>query len=221
MVKTKSSKMTVFERGSVHNKAITKRSIKQEVRKALNSSSVTEIKRHRSLQNAGVDNVTTYLNLLNANANGTSDLTQRIGDRICITKIEVALSGLLADTTNILRVIMFIWYDDNNLNPPNDSQVFDDTATTTGRIYGGINYDGLSPKGKRMRILYDKRIALSSSRPYLSWNVTKAYKRGIDVQFTAGGSSGVGIPYLAFLSDSSAAAHPTVIAYARVMYSDV
>lgn len=198
---------------------VKKTNFTQLVNKALLRSNVIEQKRHRGTIGGSVQTTPSIISLLNGMTQGIGDLNVRTGDEITVTKINMNFSCLLGDATNLVRVILLSW-DDNNATAPVGTDIFDDTSTAMTMLFGPLNEDNL--KAKRMKIFYDKRFALYSSSNYFYKTINKTFSKGHSVVFS-GGSSSVGrhMPYCILISDSSAVVHPDFNAYHVTHYTDL
>lgn len=180
-----------------------------------------ELKRNRVLINTVlVAGTTVYQNCLQALTVGTSDIGNRIGDRINMKRMllngRCYWSGAGVDS---IRCIIFIWNEDIGASAPTDSQIFDDVLSSTTRVYGALNYDSRYPKGKRFKVLYDKHFTLSTDNQSVSFNRT-IQLRGAPAQTSAGASfttNGMGIPHILYISNA-----PTnVINYCVTEFTDL
>jgi len=196
--------------------------INTQIKKFLQTSSMIEQKRNRYLINGGVAltaGTSLYSNILTGAVVGTADLANRIGDRINLT--QIIMRGVLNWTgagVNHIRVIVFLYNADIAGGNPNDSVMLDDTATNVTRIYGELGRDTFYPKNKRFQILSDRSYQLSSAKPVQT--LSKVYKLNKSVQAVAGASfatSGVGIPFVMMLSDSTVVPY----VYATASYTDL
>lgn len=146
---------------------------------------------------------------------GNTDTT-RVGDKILPTSLEMNFQfvAVPADVTNYIRHIVFRW-------KPNTVSVTPAVASILA--YAGTAQSPASPyyhDGRnQFEILYDKMYTFDA------YNITKVIKETVPlarktVNFVAGGNNGMGHLYQITLSDSGAVAHPTVIGYVRLNYTD-
>lgn len=77
----------------------------------LNNTPYTEYKVTDVAGGGGVDTSGTMVDLLSSLSRGDSPLNQFDGGRINPQGIQVRLSGVVGDATNILRVLVFQWFD--------------------------------------------------------------------------------------------------------------
>lgn len=198
--------------------------VKKEVKKALMKNSLIELKRQRTQSGATLSTTPAIINLFTGNTQGLGDLNVRVGDRLRMQKLDISGRFTYGDSTQIIRAIVFLWHDDSTvgMNPPTDQQLLDDTTSNDAVLYGDINNDGSNPKGKKFQILYDKRFYLNQvSKPQIDFQFKRTWKYGKTVGFSAGASTGLGIPYLLLVSDSSVASHPSYYMNVKIHYNDL
>lgn len=150
-------------------------------------------------------------------AQGDTDQT-RDGDQLYLRSIKGKAQIQVADTTNIVRFIIFQWYMDTNVvgSAPTVSQILQSVGTAIGPM-SGYNHDGRY----NFRILYDRTCFLDTTDKVqcgLQWYINKGLRR--KMQFHGGATGGKNKIYLLLLSDSGAATHPSVAYYNRTAYSD-
>jgi len=141
---------------------------------------------------------------------------QRVGDEILLKKLMFTFSWAVADTTNLCRLIMFRWDDNNAITAP----IRADVMANTGPL---AFYNDTNIENGRVKILYDKTIALSTQGPaaYVrrgSVYGTKLGKKKLVFNPTAITAKGA-IYYLA-ITDSIAASHPSLGLTTRLHYTD-
>lgn len=147
-------------------------------------------------------------------AQGDTDIT-RDGDELYLKSIRLKSLIQYADTYNACRTIIFQWYDDTTPTPG-------DVLSPT---YVGGQQAPLAPYkhdlASKFKILFDKTILVDTYRPHAILDtgyITGGFKRR--VHFTAGGTTGVNKLYLLQISDSGVSTHPTMIAVARLNFTD-
>lgn len=200
-------------------KRVQKKRQRAPLARALVNSKLVEQKRHRGIISASVLSATTIASVLSGNSQGLSDLNNRIGDVINITKLEFAYSALLSDSTNVLRLILFL-YKDMNITAPDEGAIFDDSSSMATKLYGPLNEDNI--KGGRIKVLMDKRIILYNSKNFVGGYIKRTF-RGLAKTTFSGGSTTYGrnMPYFAFVSDSTAVSHPQLEIYHTTHYTDL
>jgi len=174
-----------------------------------------EIKCTDSLANASSVSSSGLLSDLFLNmVGGTSWYNQYVGQKITPTSIELRYQFVCADVTQIMRCIVFQWFDSGS-------------APTTATVLQSLN--ALSPKQinnrSEMKILADRLHHLSIFATGGNYCVgdrihIKANKMQSAIYNAATGRY-KGQLYALWISDSSVVVHPTVTFYSRVYYSDV
>lgn len=205
-------------------KGVSTKQVSTIVKKTLLNNNVVELKKHRYQLNSNLSTTAQFYPLLNASAQGDSDLEQRIGNRIKLKSIRITGNLIQGDTYNIIRMVLFIWNDDNTSgkNPPVDGNIFDDTSTVFGRQYGELASASTNPSRKVIQVLGDKRVVLTATNNVKQFSFRKTFKIGKDVTFGSDSvSTGVGIPHLMIITDSSAITHPAVNFYSVCHYNDI
>lgn len=159
-----------------------------------------------------------FLERLTPISQGTTDVT-RIGDKVRLKALFLDYQIVCSDATNLVRVVVFQWHPQTNLVAATLTEIFQYFAI-------GDNREVLSPYvhdyGDQFRVLYDRLYTLDLASAY-----TKSFKGVISLKrakkqmaYAAGGSQGSNQLYIAVLSDSSAASHPTFTYVSRVIYED-
>lgn len=135
------------------------------------------------------------------------DFDQRIGNTVLCTGLFGKLYFSAADTTNVVRCIIYIAHD------------ISDTLST-------LTVHGL-PDPNRFAIIYDKMIVLNSSGAdvkalTIAKKFNRGRKKGIQVQFDADTATDhtKNDIQIMFVSDSGVVSHPTVSGTLRTYYKD-
>lgn len=145
---------------------------------------------------------------------GDTDVT-RDGDTIHLDEIEFRYSTILADTTNVFRVILFQWH-------PTSAPTIGAILLTLGSN-NGVNSAFTVDYEQQFKILYDRvhylnSVAVPQSGVEHVIKIRKGFQKRL--QYVAGGTTGSNHIYSAYISDSAAAAHPSINAVMRVRFSD-
>lgn len=151
---------------------------------------------------------------------GTGIVKNRIGNKIKLRSIDLRVKsylGALSDSNNVVRIIVLQWRD----APATllyASQIVYDWATTTPSVNSGYN----PTEAGKFRILYDKRITLSSAgtSTYNAKRIIYKLDKNIVYNFTSGATQG-GEIFIFTVSDSGATPHPYCDVMMRVKYTDV
>jgi len=147
---------------------------------------------------------------------GTTDST-RIGDMVTIISVggryTIGAGGLpgVGDAFNVVRVVIFQW----------KSQ----TAPTFQDIWQGVNNPLTSfthDSAGQFNVLWDRLHVVSPESNSAESVVIKSKRLiwGGKVHFVSGSTAGSGKIYLAALSDSAGAPHPSINFYGRIRYVD-
>lgn len=167
-----------------------------------------------------------YIRDLTEITQGTSDASQRIGDKIkCLSqkfRVQLALAPA-GDLVNYVRIILFQWHPQNITTP-----VPSDILQTTNP-YSFYEHD----RGTNFSVYFDKTYTLSStgtSSRILNWTFRLGKKRGrgprrfvkSTIKYTGGGSNNGGLDHLymlAWSNDTTGAVPALGYAY-RMTYTD-
>lgn len=144
---------------------------------------------------------------------GTDD-GQRLKHQISLKSLHLNVCAYPADATNILRFIVFQYFDDSF---PTTANILQSTSSTNSWL-SPYNFDN----AKAFRILYDSSKMLNGvAKPGIVFNkyvkLTKARK---NVEYSGTTSNGLNKVYLLVVSDSTAVSHPTFKGIATLTYTD-
>lgn len=164
--------------------------------------------------------VLAIMSALQGNSQGTGDKNQRIGDSISMTSLHFKGSVSVADTTNLVRLICFLWKPSLADATPTVGDILS-TSYSANYVYGYKSVDNL--REKSVRILYDRTIKLSSLgdtyQQMISYN--HKFKTPVKIQFDSGSTTNcTNCPCWLIISDSSGAPHPSYLASYRIYYTD-
>lgn len=158
----------------------------------------------------------TILDLSNI-SQGSTDLT-RDGDSATIRTLHI--KGHLGnnDTYNIVRLIVFQWTSNSNVDAPTVGKLLD--STLLGTVYAThapYNHDRRS----QFRVLWDKTFTAYADKPVVLFD-TK-YLRAVTprIQYIAAGTEGFNKLYMCMISDSSAVSHPPVVLSSKLNFADM
>lgn len=155
-------------------------------------------------ENGGVVNISDI-------SQGDTDIT-RDGDQLLVRSIELACSFVVADATNLMRLLVVQWM-------PQGVPALSDVITSTGGPLACLA-PYLHDTRYQFRVLYDKRVAVDTYNP-----IKIIHKRLIripirKIQYVAGTNVGNNKIYAMFISDSAAVSHPTVNYQFKLNFSD-
>jgi hypothetical protein len=145
---------------------------------------------------------------------GTTD-TQRIGDMVEVVKTTIngSFANSSTDTTNVIRLIIFRWMQDDTTSVP----VIADILQGTG-VYNMYHRDNL--RAKKFIILNDVMRGTSLQGPAVSV-FQGGFKQDFRIKFQAATSAATSQIYYLAISDSGAVNHPTLNLIHRTWYIDV
>jgi hypothetical protein len=145
--------------------------------------------------------------------NNTTTDVGRVGDRVAITNVQLKITALKADTTNIIRITLIQWFPDDSIDAPNLAAIY---ASSSAPWLSPFNHDN----NKKFRVLYDKTCIMNVDMPqcYREVNAQRFPMRYL--QYQAGSPNGNGMVYLALVSDSTASSHPSIDFTARFDFFD-
>lgn len=145
--------------------------------------------------------------------------SQRIGNQIDCSHMELSYELTTGDTTNVLRIIVFQWREDDIAIGPVYTDILyrpNSSVPYTNALY---NFDN---RGS-YKILYDKKHFIDADNDVVSAFGHKKYIKipHSKIDFNgAGATTGKNMIYVLSVSDSAAAAHPGFINQSRLYYRD-
>jgi len=156
-----------------------------------------------------VSNAATLIDLTSISV-GNNAIT-RVGANITVKSFEMNCIFTLADTTNIIRMMIFEWIPSDTSDVPSSSELL---LTSSSVLSQTLPY-----KPSRFKILYDKNFVLDTYHPILE-NKLKL-KLDHQVSYDLSVDTGSRHIYLYLQSDSGASAHPGVAYDAVLKFVDV
>lgn len=171
----------------------------------------------RTLINTTVDDNTGTFYSMHPTGVGTNDLS-RLGDNIFPLGLQIKGLVGVADTSNMVRVLVVQYMDDANTSSPNIDKILASTYK------GGIGYP-LAPyshgnHNKAFRILGDKTMLVDTYRPFKRFSFKIPGKKLHKLWYSVGGTTPIkGGLYVVAVSDSSAVAHPSLLATCRLWFN--
>jgi len=172
---------------------------KNEIKSMINSSLSQREQLKWATQVSTISSVSTTLSIFDFTtvSSGTTSNT-RVGTSISPKKAHFRGQIILGDTTNLVRFFVFRWHPDNNSDTPTSSEIF---ASASDPLSDFVYF-----KQRRFTILYDQLYSLDTYHP------TKLIDFELDLggslNFTSGNNGAEHI-YVAMVSDSTAAPHPS------------
>lgn len=142
---------------------------------------------------------------------------QRIGDVINLQSIKIRGTVLVGSTTNYMRIVLFRWRSDSNLDIPAVDKIFGSSYTGSGLApYSPIEAE--KSVREKFTVLGDKFVVCHQDKPLVAFNFNR--KLNTKVYFNRAGQQGKGHIYMAFLSDDGAITYPAVTWVAETVYTD-
>lgn len=218
-------RMTMMKRGP----ALSSRQ-KAQVKRLVDSES--ELK-YIAFSSGAATSVTSTMNISNspfAVPQGVTD-SERVGDSLkyCGT-LEfryqcVCAQGATGDVYDNIRIVIFQWHPNST---PIASSVFLTGPSGSVDIFSTYSHDNR----QLFRVLYDKTHCMVGQVNAAITPATEAVSTGVihafipmkpaqkHTQFAGGGATGTNLIYIALVSDSSAATHPTITYQSKLFFRD-
>lgn len=153
---------------------------------------------------------------------GAGDQGYRVGDKCDLCGLNYNVTFRIGDTTNIMRMILFQWRSTPGVTPA-QTDIMSYGVNAPEAVLSSYNHDN----GDRYTILLDKTVNLDSNnnsvmvkRGTLNLSRKKKFRFQGTLNFVSDGSNTTNGIWALFISDSTAAGHPTVDYYFRTTYRD-
>lgn len=214
-----------------------KRVFRKKRGRKLNPRQKAEVKRliGHQIEQKYIDLVSNYAGIVNT---GTITkivmpvagvyLGQRVGDQITVKSILFNYSVIGYDYTNMFRVLIIKWKNDDASAVPTVSSILNSGSLGADQApLAGYNWDNW--KAGDFRVCYDRLHALSQGNGVTSPGSTvhtvrkKLYGKKLHngvVTLNTGAVTGEGCYYMVFITDSGVAGHPKVNYTCRTVYTD-
>jgi hypothetical protein len=200
----------------IRNAKAIRKIARQEINRDLEVHYVDTAQATITADSAGV--ISTQLSTI---AQGNND-SNRTGDNVKIKSIQIKGTCVTADATNVMRIVLFQWLQNSGSVAPTAL----DVLQNTGQPYSPYSPYTKDVAGYNMIPLADRMLTMNTlsdvNKPFTIKVSGKKLRKGNaldNIQFTAGGTSGIGHYYLLFLSDSGALSHPTFSYYCRIRFT--
>lgn len=189
-----------------------KRRYKRFVRKVKHIANTAGEKKYFAVSSGGpqtVDSTGTITSISNI-PQGDTDNT-RDGDQAYIRSLELFWEADAADVFNVLRLLVVQWY-------PATTPLVTDILLTTGvdGFMSPYNHD----QRFQFRVIYDKRVTISTDRPAANFRVRLRRFGRRRIQYLGGTTDGQNKLYLLKISDSGAVSHPFIQNFTKLNFSD-
>lgn len=198
-------------------KIATLRSAKLLVNRALRQTEEVKWWEQNWTASADYSGTSTHVSLVDI-AQGSA-YNQRVGDKMRFKSAHISFTAIPGDSVNVLRLIVYQWHPLSTGSAPVPSSVLSNVSNAYAAIsqYNVTNNQDFS-------ILYDKSWNLNGyNNAQITKNVWIKGGKFLDrnIHFQAGSSTikknGI---FALWISDSSAASHPQVIAVIRTRFTD-
>lgn len=190
---------------------------KQTVKRLIGLNAETDYY-DNGLNASAVGVVSTIQGGLSTPIQGVAD-GQRVGDKLKAKLFNFRFNLIFGDPTQVVRVILFRWYEDNTV-APTAAQILQNPLGFP--VTTGINHDTI--KKGQLHVMFDKTYSMSGTGSSASiFRSIKIYGRKLGkkgIEFNNGAITGVNHIYALFQSDSTAAPNPVINWYSRLEYTD-
>lgn len=162
---------------------------------------------------------------ITATSQGLTDVDNRVGDQITLTSLKGSINIRCADSTQLVRFLLFQYMGDPNLSAPTASMVLQSNAlSTVAAPHAPYAKDYVGGKAGKVRILYDTGIinqvsGANNDQVIRKFKILKFPQKTI--QYQGSGSTPIkGAIYWMAVADSSAVTHPDITGIIRMRYTD-
>jgi hypothetical protein len=186
-----------------------KKEIQQVVKSTMNQKLRSQTVKWIDSNNASNVSNSAVFSKISTTVVGTSN-GNRIGNKIRTLSMSLRGTFNIADTTNVIRLVVFKWLMNDNSDTPSASEILTNTADPQS------NFVPLKPS--RFKVLHDTVMHFDISHTVRTHTLAKK-KLNYDITYD-GTSSGIGQLYYMLLSDSGAPPHPAYILNVQVLYVD-
>lgn len=143
---------------------------------------------------------------------------QREGDQITLSKAILRYHFVCANTTNVLRLIIFR-YKIDSATPPTVADIV--TAGYVGSGNAPFAPLQFGTDREKFNVLYDKSVYLSETTHEVEGGKHTMYLKNSKVRFNAGATDGRGTIWALVISDDGAVTYPTCNFTWELFYKDV
>lgn len=145
-------------------------------------------------------------------------IDERVGDIVKLLKLHIIYETIIGDTTNLVRVIVIMWKQDDIDCVPQLVDIFEDPL-----VERPLNEFDFQNKPNEFAVLYDKIHVMNagSGQSRIGFiNLGVKQLPGNTTYENLTGSQGTNKLYLLAFSDSSATPHPTFKAQGRLEFTN-
>lgn len=152
---------------------------------------------------------------LSAVPQGDND-SSRDGDSLAIRSTRMKGHIIAADTTNVVRLILFHWLDDST---PTISNVL--SGNYTSGSVNVVDAPYTHDQRRKIRVLWDRTFNLHSGQDQVVFDTRYLKPKQKKIAYTAAGTTGYNKIWMLMVSDSAAVAHPSVAYVNRLTFNDM
>jgi hypothetical protein len=191
--------------GNGDNSSVTKQQVANMLRSVKLSKTVKWLDTNLVSSCSSSGTFTNVTSLATGNTNGT-----RVGTKILPLKLKFRIVMVLADTTNVFRIIIFRWKMNNGSDAPSQSELL---TLTTDPMSNSVPL-----KPSRFKIIKDHTVVMDVSHTIRFWETSIPLSG--DITYDPSVNTGIDHLYVYVMSDSSAAPHPSFDYDCQLQYLD-
>lgn len=185
-------------------------SIKRYVRSTISRS--LESGRNEIAVNSTIDSTGTFWDLtLLGQGDG---LTQRDGNEITVKRVSFRGSWTKSDTTQICRLLFFVWHPDSAVQVPVQADIL--TAAGNSAPVSYYEYENRS----QFTILADRVVQLETDNVQQLINMSAYGSKMRKVTYNSGANTGCNHIYMYAVADSGVVPHPSLVGAHEVLFKD-
>lgn len=174
-----------------------------------------EVKVHDYSIATGIDNAGTVFPL-SAVLQGQTQAT-RIGIQLNPKDLDMRFILTHGDASNIMRLVVFQFHNDDQTFTPGASTILDPTAVTAGN---GVMAPYNNQNKDEFRVLMDRTYVLEAGAGLVKKCYTTLRQRMRKIDYNGTATHGAENLYLLVISDSAAVTHPTITGESRLHFTD-
>lgn len=194
----------------------TKSQVRALVKQALDSE--IELKKHDTTVDITASDTGTVVDL--SNMIQDVGVGERVGQKVKPKSLDVRLSMIHADSTQVIRLILFQWHQDTSVFTPGASVLLDPVALAAGS-FGATTAPYNDTNRGLFRIISDRTFTsvTAADTAVVHWK-RKFSPELRHIEYNDSSLEGTEKLWLLAVSDSTAIAHPAVFGHIRLNYTD-
>jgi len=177
-------------------------------------------RKHFEVANTNVSiSTTATVNALTYPTQGVGE-NDRIGNEISLRWVKLKYYLTVADTTNMIRMIIFQWHVDTAIQNPGIGDILLDPTSNYAIVSPLVDKEG---KRRKFTILSDKVSTLATqgtANTFKKVYIPKGFKRRLGFN-SNNVTTGLDQIFMAVISDSAASLHPTMTWYTDACFTDM